>query len=128
MQQQWCFEDVQLTPELEHEIDCLLADYYEATAAKDGIPPYEFDWALYEHLQALDVLLVTTARSNSDNALLGFALYHVVPMPHHKGLLAAECDSISVAHTQRGQGIGKDRKSTRLNSSHSGESRMPSSA
>ena len=25
-------------------------------------------------------------------------------------------------------GVGKDRKSTRLNSSHSGESRMPSSA
>ena len=33
-----------------------------------------------------------------------------------------------VARKLRGQGIKEDRKSTRLNSSHSGESRMPSSA
>lgn len=97
-----------LNPELRHEIDSMLADYYEATVAKDGIPPYDFDWAMYVYLQEMDMLLVATARDEAQtNALVGVALYHVTPMPHHRGLIAAECDSICTAHTHRGKGIGK---------------------
>ena len=37
-------------------------------------------------------------------------------------------ESFTVRKISYGEGVERDRKSTRLNSSHSGESRMPSSA
>lgn len=97
-----------ITPELEHEINDMLDAYYKATPASHGIPPYDFDWEIYEFLDQSGSLLITTARDDSrDHALSGVAIYHVVPMPHHKKHIIAECDSISVAHTERGKGIGK---------------------
>ena len=101
------FAQEELTPELEQEFDALIAAYYEATPAKEGLPPYDFDWPLYEHLQAAGALVITTAREKPTTALVGMAIYLIVRHAHHRGMWLAECDSISVAHTARGQGLGK---------------------
>ena len=54
----------------------------------------------------------------------------VVYQGHHGDLGAQLADVClpGAAYTEKGMTWVKDRKSTRLNSSHSGESRMPSSA
>ena len=54
-----------------------------------------------------------------------FELMGIVPEPYEIEVIEM-FDSVAIKHYQRQQ--EKDRKSTRLNSSHSGESRMPSSA
>lgn len=107
MAERYSFAVEQLTPELQHEMTSMLHDYYEATPAKDGIPPYDLDWALYEVLQDQGTLLVTTVRSSDTNAFIGCALYHVIGMLHHKGFMVAECDGISIDHRYRGKGLGK---------------------
>ena len=52
-----------------------------------------------------------------------FEICHFSPPERERFL-----DAYRQAHPQRLRTLGQDRKSTRLNSSHSGESRMPSSA
>ena len=76
-------------------------------------------------LKAASILLGPTCNT-ARNPLGGRSFESYSEDPHLSGMIAAAY----VKGLQEG-GIGaciKDRKSTRLNSSHSGESRMPSSA
>lgn len=94
-----------LTAPLMVEIGYLIESYYADTPANTGLPPYDFIWEFYETLDKIDAVLFTTARS--DGTLVGVAIYFLVQHPHHRGLLMAECDTIAVDKTCRGQGVGR---------------------
>ena len=100
------YEQVELTDKLQHEMHTLVREYYDATEAKQGLPPYNFNWLLYRKLQESGALYVLEARHRG-GSLMGFALYIVGDHPHHKGWRIAECDTLAVAYTARGAGIGK---------------------
>jgi GNAT superfamily N-acetyltransferase len=95
-----------LTPLLQDEVHELVRGYYDVTKAHEGIPDYQFRWPVYDALQQQDMLRLITVRDDR-NKLVGFALYIVMEHLHHEGWRVAECDSLSVAHTHRGQGLGK---------------------
>lgn len=90
---------------LRDDMHRLIRAYYSATPAHTGLPEYNFNWPLYEAMEKSGQLLVLTARDAG--ALIGFAIYVVTEHPHHRGWQIAECDTIAVAHTARGQGIGR---------------------
>lgn len=100
-----------LTREVEDELEALVRDYYHRTPAKDGIPPYDFDWRLYERAEASRRLILVTARQREDDGgpgkLLGFALYLIYEHPHHRGFRLGDCDTLAVAPEARGRGIGR---------------------
>lgn len=90
---------------LRNEIHKLVRAYYDVTPAHTGLPPYDFNWHVYEAAQEADKLLLLTARDHGQ--LVGFCIYVVTPHPHHVDWLVAECDTIAVAHTHRSKGIGR---------------------
>lgn len=96
-------------PALAAEMEALVRDYYARTPAHTGIPPYEFNWDVYANLARNHALMVITAREAEwpDTLLLGFGLYILLDHPHHKDLLVAECDSLSVRPEARGRGIAR---------------------
>ena len=96
-----------LSPTLVEELTTLLNAYYDATPAHTDIPPYDLDWPLYNTLQDVGMLFITTARDNEDGyKLYGAGLYMVMQSPHHRTMRIAECDILAVSHTRRGEGIG----------------------
>ncbi len=95
-----------LDDDIVRDMEALLDDYYECTVAKDGLPPYDFDWNVYRTMDAIGSMLLATARDD-DGTLLGFALYLVIDHPHHRGMRIAECDSLSVSAQARGKGVGR---------------------
>ena len=83
-----------------------------------GLQNPEISQAVYSHLE----ICPETKVYQLDNALLN-VLSDLVNAPHIAGLLNLPKSSLAPP-----QSIAKDRKSTRLNSSHIPLSRMPSSA
>ena len=78
----------------------------------------------------LSLIQYTDARDVSQLELLGSWMTHVV-LSQHIGTIPTLWDSTTSIMYFGHEGaiaLVQDRKSTRLNSSHSGESRMPSSA
>ena len=104
--QELSLQQVSLSDKLISEIEDILNDYYHRTVAKQGIPPYKFNWQLYFALERMGSLLVTTARY-SDRVLVGVCIYTIIEHPHHMGMLVAECDTIATKLEYRGHGIGK---------------------
>lgn len=97
-----------LSPELIIGMDKIITDYYEWSKPKglnDGIPPYNFDWEVYHKSEQAGLLFVSTVRTNKE--LVGFALYMIIKAPHHDEVVMAECDSIFVAVSHQGLGIGR---------------------
>lgn len=102
------FSTEHLSPELIVNMEKIIADYYAWSKPKglnEGIPPYKFDWEVYHKSEQLGLLVVTTVRDGP--VLLGFTLYMVIKAPHHDDVIMAECDSIFVAVSEQGQGVGK---------------------
>lgn len=95
-----------LSSDLINEIMEMLNAYYKATPASTDIPPYDFQWDAYFTLDYTGQLHITTARDA--DKLVGIALYIVTPALHHKSVVMAECDSLSVDHTYRGRGLATD--------------------
>lgn len=94
-----------LTDKLIHEIEPMLDAYYMTTVAKTDIPPYDFDWPAYMTLQEHGHLVATTVRLHG--LLIGFTIYIVMTLPHHKTKTVAECDCIAVDPAFRNVGIGR---------------------
>lgn len=106
MSNEIAYKQEELTPALQAEIHRLITDYYAATPAHTDIPPYDFMWEVYEALDQAGSLVVCTARDEAGK-LVGVALYVISPVLHHRGRVAAVCDSLSVDHAQRGKGVGR---------------------
>lgn len=96
---------VELTHSLSLEMTALIEDYYENTPAHTDIPPYDFNWSLYQSLSDAGQLVVVTARVGE--LLVGYAMYIVTHAAHHQTLLVAECDTLSVDIDFRGMGIAE---------------------
>jgi GNAT superfamily N-acetyltransferase len=71
---------------------------------KDDGPPIDMDWPMYMRVQASRALILVCARKGGH--IVGFAMYYVMPHPHHKTLLCGHCDSLVTRVEDRGKGIG----------------------
>src|SRR3712207_7755671 len=62
----------------------------------------------------------TLFRSERDEQVIGYAMVSLAggPPSWDVGEATAEIETLTVIDGERGAGVGKDRKSTRLNSSH----------
>lgn len=89
------------------EIEALVQRYYACTPAHTGLPEYDFNWQAYLAAQGAGQLAMLTAREDN-GTLCGVALYLLMEHPHHRGWVGAECDTLSVDHTKRGEGIGRN--------------------
>lgn len=87
------------------EMETMIHEYYNSTVASTDIPPYDFEWSLYYGLESLGKLVVTTARLQ--DVLVGFAMYIVTSVPHHRTMIVAECDTIAVDYRFRSLSIGR---------------------
>jgi len=94
-----------LTNELCEEITQMVKEYYADTPAHVGIPPYDFNWPLYQQLDNAGALSVLCMRDHG--RLVGVALYAITANPHHKTMLVAECDTLATRLSHRGRGIGR---------------------
>lgn len=100
---QWSSEA--LTDKLCADISEMVTEYYAQTPAHEGIPPYDFDWPRYQHLDSAGMLMTLTVRDHGQ--LVGVALYAITTNPHHKTQLVAECDTLATRLSHRGRGIGR---------------------
>ncbi len=93
------------TDDLTVVIDAYLEEQYDNTVANTDIPRYDHDWDLYATLAKHGRLLVVTARD--DGYLVGYTMYVMSKIPHHKTHSVGICDGIVTWYTYRGQGIGR---------------------
>lgn len=98
---------VPLTHELASEMDAMFDAYYMTTMAHTDIPLYDYDWPLYYALHDAGKIVMTTARLASSGFLVGVSMYIVMHTPHHRTVVTAECDGISVDPAFRGHGIAE---------------------
>ncbi len=99
------YAEERLTLTNQPELETLVRDYYACTPANTDLPPYAFNWPMYELMQQAGMLMVCTAR-DSEERLAGFSLYVCMDHLHHMGWHVADCDTLAVDHRRRGQGIG----------------------
>lgn len=100
------FGQEKLDQRLKDEIITMARGYYATTPAHHGIPPYDFRWEAFDAMDAMGMLLVTTAREGGGE-LIGFTLYFLSEHLHHRGLIIASCDGLVVAPAARGRGVGQ---------------------
>ena len=86
------------------EVAELIDGYYADTNAQDGIPKLDMDWPFFIKLEQGYRLLLFTAREGGE--LLGVNMYMLSQHPQHKGMTCALCNTLAVATTHRGKGIG----------------------
>ena len=94
----------------------------------DSIPFNYFPAARSPTDQPVPRIVITRAETHligPDNSMARFARQSTA---EHEAELTRRMLEIETAHAAKRSSVAADRKSTRLNSSHSGESRMPSSA
>lgn len=101
----YTFHIERLTDDLAVEMEAIARGYYESTPAHVDTPPYDVDWSVYMKLQDAGVFVLSTCRY--DGWLAGFAMYIIMPVPHHRSVISAECDSIVIAPEHRGAGMGR---------------------
>jgi GNAT superfamily N-acetyltransferase len=92
-------------PDCAAEVNDLILGYYADTNAQDGIPPLKMDWAFFARLDAVDKLVLFTARI--DRELVGVNMYMLSEHPQHAGMPCALCNTLAVATRHRGKGIGR---------------------
>lgn len=98
-------EEADYSADLADKMQELVRAYYACTPAHTGLPPYDFNWELYERLADAGMLRIFAAWD--EHELVGFSMYIIMENMHHKGMLCAECDTLAVDHTRRGEGIGR---------------------
>lgn len=99
-------QQVELNIALALEMDAMFDSYYATTVAHTDIPPYDYDWALYFALQEQGKVVMLEARAPS-GFLVGVCMYIITNVPHHRSMVVAECDGISVDPAFRGHGIAE---------------------
>lgn len=93
-----------LSPEFTRDADAVMERYYFGSSAREDIPPYDFDWGIYQIAEESGCLLICTARI--DTRLVGWTLHLLFTHPHHRGMQVADGDSIAIDMEYRGNGIG----------------------
>jgi GNAT superfamily N-acetyltransferase len=88
------------------ELDALVKGYFATTIAKEGTPPLDMNWPLYEAMQETGALLLVTATHVDE--IVGFGTYFIFYHPHHKTVACAQSDILAVKLRKRGKAIGKN--------------------
>lgn len=86
------------------EAEPLLLRHWDEIALNKDKVPLDPDWAMYERLESMGMVSLTTARD--DGRLVGYYCNLIAGDPHYRSLKTAECDVYWVANEYRGAGVG----------------------
>lgn len=94
-----------LSPEILPELTKLIVNLFDEVDGAYGLE-LDPDWETYIEFQDDGELFLYTVRN--DGELVGYAIYMLVPVLHHKGKVLAMPDSIYLLHEHRGGDVGRD--------------------